>query len=110
MSNALSKNAARFKAALESNGFVVDITKIEAAMGLPLAQADGAFVKKRTGYAIGGLPPAGHREALQTFLDVDLKQYGEIWAAAGTPFAVFRLTPADLPAMTGGKWLDVAEC
>ena len=81
MSNALSKNAARFKAALASHGF-----------------------------AIGGVPPAGHREALQTFLDVDLKQYGEIWAAAGTPFAVFRLTPADLPAMTSGKWLDVAEC
>jgi prolyl-tRNA editing enzyme YbaK/EbsC (Cys-tRNA(Pro) deacylase) len=67
----------------------VDIMKIRKATGLKLGRADGKYVKERVGYAIGGVPPAGHNEPLETILDRDLKKYETIWAAAGTPFAVF---------------------
>ncbi len=76
---------------------------IEALIGEPLGKADADFVRQRTGYVIGGVPPVGHAERLETFVDRDLLQYTEIWAAAGTPNAVFRLAPSDLVKMTGGQ-------
>ena len=87
----------------------VDVKKIKKSTGLNLEKADGAFVKERVGYAIGGVPPAGHSEPLETLLDRDLKKYDTIWAAAGTPFAVFQLRPADLEPLTKGKWIDLSE-
>jgi prolyl-tRNA editing enzyme YbaK/EbsC (Cys-tRNA(Pro) deacylase) len=60
-----------------------------------------------TGFAIGGVPPVGHIQPLETFLDEDLLQYGKIWAAAGTPNAVFEMTPGALSKMTGGKVVRV---
>ena len=87
----------------------VDVAKIEKATGLKLGKADGAYVKERVGYAIGGIPPAGHSEPLETILDTDLRKYDVIWAAAGTPFAVFRLKPADLEPLTSGKWIELSE-
>ncbi|CAB5080678.1 Uncharacterized protein SCO3165 [Olavius algarvensis associated proteobacterium Delta 3] len=87
----------------------VSLAKIKAATGLKLGRADGNFVKENVGYAIGGVPPAGHNEPLETILDPDLKQYDAIWAAAGTPFALFELKPDDLKPMTNGKWIDLAE-
>ena len=87
----------------------VDLKKIQKATGLKLGKADGKFVKDRVGYAIGGIPPAGHDEPLETLLDVDLKKYETIWAAAGTPFSVFQLKPADLGPLTKGKWIDLSE-
>lgn len=87
----------------------VDLAKIERATGLRLRRADGRFVKARVGFAIGGIPPVGHDPALVTLLDPDLKNHPVLWAAAGTPFAVFALDPCDLEAMTGGRWVDLAE-
>lgn len=87
----------------------VDVAKIERETGLKLGKADGSYVKERVGYAIGGIPPVGHNEPLRTILDADLKKYDAIWAAAGTPFAVFQLRPADLEPLTGGSWLELAE-
>ena len=87
----------------------VDIKKIQSTEGIKLAKADGNFVKERLGYAIGGVPPVGHNEPLETLLDKDLKNHDIIWAAAGTPFAVFQLKPADLDPLTKGKWIDLAE-
>jgi len=87
----------------------VDVAKIENETGLKLGKADGNYVKERVGYAIGGIPPVGHNEPLETILDEDLRKYAVIWAAAGTPFAVFQLKPADLEALTNGKWLQLAE-
>ena len=87
----------------------VDLKKIKAATGLELGRADGNTVKEKVGFAIGGIPPAGHIRPLETLLDPDLKQYDVIWAAAGTPFAVFQLKPADLQPLTGGRWIDLAE-
>jgi len=69
----------------------------------PLGRADADFVRQHTGFAIGGVPPVGHLEKLDIFIDEDLLQYGEIWAAAGSPHAVFKLTPSDLIKMTGGR-------
>lgn len=87
----------------------VDVVKIEQATGLRLGKADGSYVKERVGYAIGGVPPVGHNEPLQTILDRDLRNYDVIWAAAGTPFAVFQLKPADLEPLTNGIWIELSE-
>lgn len=87
----------------------VDTAKIRDAAGVKLKRADGEFVRRATGFAIGGIPPVGHSESLLTVLDRDLRQYEVIWAAAGTPHAVFRLTPEALERLTGGRWLDLRE-
>lgn len=87
----------------------VDVAKVEGAIGVKLSRAEGKWVKARVGYAIGGVPPVAHEEPLLTVLDPDLKQYPTLWAAAGTPFSVFELTPEDLVALTEGEWLDLAE-
>ncbi len=80
----------------------VDEGRLEALIGEPLGKADADFVREQTGFAIGGVPPVGHIQKLETIIDEDLFQYQEIWAAAGTPHAVFRLTPDELAKMTGG--------
>ena len=85
----------------------VDETRLAALLGEPVGKADADFVRQRTGFVIGGVPPLGHAEALPTFIDQDLLQYQEIWAAAGTPNAVFRLTPAELLQMTRGQVVAV---
>ena len=87
----------------------VDLAKIKQATGLKLGRADGNFVKENVGFAIGGVPPAGHNEPLETILDPDLRLYDTIWAAAGTPFALFELKPENLEPMTNGRWIDLAE-
>jgi len=82
---------------------------IEALIDEPLGKADADFVRQHTGFVIGGVPPLGHSEPLETFIDEDLFQYDEIWAAAGTPNAVFQLKPADLPRMTKGKVINITK-
>ncbi len=69
----------------------------------PVEKADPEFVRQSTGFSIGGVPPVGHLRPVAALIDEDLLQYSEIWAAAGTPFAVFRLTPDDLVKATGGR-------
>jgi prolyl-tRNA editing enzyme YbaK/EbsC (Cys-tRNA(Pro) deacylase) len=86
----------------------VDEKKVAALLGEKLAKADADFVRTRTGFAIGGVPPVGHTTAPETFVDRDLMAFGEIWAAAGTPNAVFRLTPQDLARITGGTVAAIA--
>lgn len=85
----------------------VNEKRIEAKIDEPLGKADAEFVRSKTGFAIGGVPPLGHLERLLTFIDQDLFQYEEIWAAAGTPHAVFRLTPQILHDLTGGEILEI---
>ncbi len=80
---------------------------IEALIQEPLGKADADFVRQRTGFVIGGVPPLGHSEPLEAFVDEDLLKYDEVWAAAGTPHAVFRLNPADLERMTGGRLMSI---
>lgn len=73
-----------------------------------VAKAPAAFVRQVTGFAIGGVPPIGHATQIETFLDEDLMKHVEIWAAAGTPNALFKLAPADLATMTGGRVVKVS--
>lgn len=74
----------------------VDEKLLEGLAGEPVCKADAEFVRSHTGYSIGGVPPCAHNEQLFTVIDQDLMQYEQVWAAAGTPHAVFNLTPADL--------------
>ncbi len=83
--------------------------KVAAVVGEPIGKADAAFVREATGYAIGGIPPVGHTATLRTVIDRSLARLPSIWAAAGTPNAVFRLTFDDLVRLTGGTVTDVAE-
>lgn len=77
--------------------------RIEDLIDEPLGKANAEFVRQQTGFAIGGVPPVGHIGQIRTFIDQDLLQYDEIWAAAGTPNAVFRLHANSLVPMTGGQ-------
>jgi prolyl-tRNA editing enzyme YbaK/EbsC (Cys-tRNA(Pro) deacylase) len=87
----------------------VDERKIEALIDEPLGKADADFVRQRTGFVIGGVPPLGHVEKLETFIDQDLMTYEQVWAAAGTPHAVFLLNPSELRRMTDGKVVDIKQ-
>jgi prolyl-tRNA editing enzyme YbaK/EbsC (Cys-tRNA(Pro) deacylase) len=80
---------------------------IAALVGEGIEKADADFVRQHTVFVIGGVPPLGHTEQLEMFIDQDLLQYSEIWAAAGTAYAVFRLTPKDLLRMTSGLVIEV---
>jgi Cys-tRNA(Pro) deacylase len=73
----------------------------------PVKMARADYVRETTGFVIGGVPPIGHSSQLNTFIDEDLLQYAEIWAAAGTPHAVFRLTPDQLKMITNGKVISI---
>jgi prolyl-tRNA editing enzyme YbaK/EbsC (Cys-tRNA(Pro) deacylase) len=81
--------------------------RLAAVVAEPVAKADADYVREHTGYAIGGVPPVGHVESLVSVIDEDLLKYEQIWAAAGTPRAVFRLTPADLQRITHGRVVPV---
>lgn len=85
----------------------VDEAKLAALAGEPVAKADPDFVRAATGFVIGGVPPVGHSQPVDTWIDQDLLGWDEVWAAAGTPRAVFRLAGADLEALTGGKAAEV---
>ncbi len=87
----------------------VDEKTIAALVGERIGRADADFVREATGFAIGGVPPVGHKTAPVVLLDEALMALPEIWAAAGTPNAVFRLTPADLMELTGGRLAAVAR-
>ena len=87
----------------------IDEKKAAAAIGEPIARADADFVREATGFAIGGVPPVGHKTKPIVLIEESLMQFDEIWAAAGTPNAVFRLTPSDLVELTGGRTVAVAR-
>ena len=81
----------------------VNEKKLRDLLSEPVKKADADFVREHTGFAIGGVPPAGLSKPMEIFIDEDLFKYEEIWAAAGTPHAVFKLTAADLVKITQGK-------
>lgn len=92
---------------LTSGANRVDVKRIKAHAAENIRRADPAFVHERSGYAIGGIPPLGHLNPLKTYIDEDLLQYEKIWAAAGTPNAVFEMDADELPKMTGGQVIAV---
>jgi prolyl-tRNA editing enzyme YbaK/EbsC (Cys-tRNA(Pro) deacylase) len=85
----------------------VSEAKVAARVGEALARADADFVRVATGYAIGGVAPLGHAKPVKLLLDEDLRRFGKVWAAGGTPFSVFPLTPEELRTITGAEWTDV---
>jgi len=87
----------------------VDFQKVRLLYGIELGKADADFVRRHTGFAIGGVAPVAHSSPLRCLLDASLQRYTEIWAAAGTPESVFRMTPLQLRQITDGSWSDLAE-
>lgn len=87
----------------------VDEKAVATLIGERIERADADFVRSRTGFAIGGVPPVGHSEPPLCLLDEDLFALSELWAAAGTPNAVFKLTPAELAQLTGGRVAKVRK-
>jgi len=87
----------------------VDEQKVATLTGETIGKADADFVRERTGFAIGGVAPVGHSEPPIILIDRDLVALGDIWAAAGTPFAVFPLTAEELVRATGGTVADIRK-
>jgi len=80
---------------------------IEKAIGIKITKADADFVRETTGFSIGGIPPLGHLQPMDTYIDQDLFAWEKLWAAAGTPHAVFTLRSSDLLQLTSGKILKI---
>ena len=87
----------------------IDEGAVAGLLGEGISRARPDFVREATGYVIGGVPPCGHARRITTFLDRELLDLEEIWAAAGTPHAVFKLTPDQLLKLTGADVVSVAE-
>jgi prolyl-tRNA editing enzyme YbaK/EbsC (Cys-tRNA(Pro) deacylase) len=104
-----AKPSGRAVLVMASGANRVDEKKLAAALGETIGKADAEFVRAETGFAIGGVSPVGydrgHGIRLKTFIDADLMELSEIWAAAGSPHSVFRLTPQDLVRVTQGQIL-----
>ena len=95
---------------LASGANRVEPGKVQQALGVAeVTRAAAEAVRLATGFAIGGVPPVAHARQLRMLLDRDLMRYDELWAAAGTPHSVFRITPAQLVALSGAEIADVAE-
>jgi prolyl-tRNA editing enzyme YbaK/EbsC (Cys-tRNA(Pro) deacylase) len=92
---------------LTSGANRVDEKRISEYAGEAITRPDADFVRAVTGFAIGGVPPIGHIQHMETYIDEDFLQYETIWAAAGTPNAIFELKTGDLQKMTDGKVVRV---
>jgi prolyl-tRNA editing enzyme YbaK/EbsC (Cys-tRNA(Pro) deacylase) len=94
---------------LVSGANQADEARLAEFAGEPVGRADADDVRRATGFAIGGVPPVGHAEPLETLIDEDLLRYACLWAAAGTPMDVFAITPDDLVRATDGRVAAVAR-
>jgi len=92
---------------IASGGNRINEKIISECLGEEIEKADADFVRQKTGFAIGGVSPFGHREKIKTFIDKDLLEYKVIWAAAGTPNAVFPLAPEELVKITEGQVVEL---
>lgn len=92
---------------LTSGANRVDEKRISEYARESIGRADADFVRAVTGFAIGGVPPVGHLQTMETYIDEDFLQYPTIWAAAGTPNAIFELKTTDLQTMTNGRVVRV---
>ena len=92
---------------LTSGANRVDEKRISGYAGEHINRADADFVRAVTGFAIGGVPPVGHVQKMETYIDEDFLRYPTIWAAAGTPNAIFELKTEDLQKMTNGTVVQV---
>ncbi|MFN8636646.1 MAG: YbaK/EbsC family protein [Chloroflexota bacterium] len=93
--------------ALVSGSNRLDTERLGATLGRRISRANAATARAATGFAIGGVPPLGHASPIEIVVDRDLLQFDLIWAAAGTPHAVFPITPDALVRATGGRVVDL---
>lgn len=94
---------------LSSGARRVDLNALAAIAGEPVGKADATFVREQTGFAIGGVAPVGHSQPLQRLIERSVTAFAEIWAAAGHPNTVFRLTPDELARITGAPIVDAVD-
>lgn len=94
---------------ITSGAVKVDINKVASLLGESVSRASPEFVRENTGYAIGGVPPLAHRIQPIVLIDESLFELECLWAAAGTPNAVFRLLPDDLSRLTAGVVADIGQ-
>ena len=94
--------------ALVSGANRVDTEQLAEIADGPITRANADIVREATGFSIGGVPPIGHTTPLPTYLDRDLLQYELVWAAAGTPNAVFPIAPDELQRIAGATVADLA--
>ena len=92
---------------LTSGANRVDEKRISEYVGEKIGKADADFARTVTGFAIGGVPPLGHVQKMETYIDEDFLQYQTVWAAAGTPNAIFELKTEDLQKLTDGEIVRV---
>jgi prolyl-tRNA editing enzyme YbaK/EbsC (Cys-tRNA(Pro) deacylase) len=85
----------------------LNVDRVSRDLRIEIKKADAEFVKEKTGFSIGGVPPVAHQTKLETYIDQDLLAYNEVWAAAGMPFAVFRLESRMLQPLTNGKIIKI---
>ena len=85
----------------------LDPGKLSDALGEAVSRADANFVRERSGFAIGGVPPLGHATPLDVFMDVDLFRFDRIWAAAGGPFSLFAIEPVRLRDASRATVMDL---
>jgi len=102
-----TKTSNRGVLVLTSGSNRVDESRIGQYTGESIVRPDADFVRDLTGFSIGGVPPVGHPQPIETYIDEDLLQYPYVWAAAGSPKAVFKLTPSELINITHGKVMPV---
>jgi prolyl-tRNA editing enzyme YbaK/EbsC (Cys-tRNA(Pro) deacylase) len=93
---------------LSSGARRVDLERLAAIIGEPVAKADAEFVRARTGFAIGGVAPVGHAGTLRSYVERSLAAHEPLWAAAGHPHTVFRLRYADLVRIAQATEIDAA--
>jgi Cys-tRNA(Pro) deacylase len=97
--------------ALVSGANRLDEHKLAGLRGVSrkkVVRADADITKEVTGFTIGGVPPFGHKSPLAVYVDQDLTRFEVVWAAAGTPFAVFAIAPGELVRASGGVVVDLA--
>ncbi|MEU9555475.1 YbaK/EbsC family protein [Streptomyces fumanus] len=88
----------------------VDVERVREELGAQrVTRARADVVRETTGYAIGGVPPFGHRTRTRVLADRSLLAHDVVWAAAGTPYSVFPMAPRDLVAHAGATLVDVRE-
>ncbi|WP_062312641.1 YbaK/EbsC family protein [Demequina rhizosphaerae] len=95
---------------LTSGSHRVDTDLLARQIGVRvISRADAATVRGATGQPIGGVAPVGYANPIPTYIDVELKKHGELWAAAGTPHSVFEIAYEDLLSLTGATEVSVEE-
>lgn len=94
---------------LTSGSERVSTEKVRAIVGAKVTRPDAEAVRRLTRYAIGGIPPLAHDTPARVLMDPHLLEYDIVWAAAGTPHAVFGIAPQELQRITGAELADVTE-